>query len=164
MTRAATDASADIVERMGLLMEQDGLPRIAGRILGLLLIEPEACSLDEIAGTLGVSKASVSQDARRLERLGLVERVGRPGDRRDFYAIGPDMLSRAIAMRLDSMRRMQAILGDARRVPGATPSVRSRLAALERTHARVLRAVESLLADLRGGAADGGATSDKYSA
>ena len=56
---------ADFVERMGLTLEGEGLPRIAGRLFGFLLVHPEAYSLDELAERLQVSKASISTNARR---------------------------------------------------------------------------------------------------
>lgn len=74
------------IERLGLYFEEFGLPRIAGRLLGLLLISDRPLSLDEIAATLHVSRASVSTNARTLTRTRLIERAGFPGDRRDYYA------------------------------------------------------------------------------
>lgn len=84
------------VERMGLMMESEGLPRIAGRIFGYLLVHEGAFSLDELAERLQVSKASVSTNARLLEQFGLVERTSAPGDRRDFYQMGPDAWERML--------------------------------------------------------------------
>lgn len=78
----------DFIEQMGLTAERNGMPRIAGRLIGLLLVEDEARSLDELAERLQVSKASISTNARLLERAGIVERIAHPGDRRDFYRIG----------------------------------------------------------------------------
>src|SRR5918993_4637648 len=94
------------VERMGLVWEQEGIPRIAGRIFGFLLLQEDACSLDDMAASLGVSKASISTDARRLEQLQLIQRVSRPGDRRDYYSIAPDVPLRALELKIASMRRM----------------------------------------------------------
>jgi DNA-binding transcriptional regulator GbsR (MarR family) len=49
-------------------------------------------SLDEMAEQLQVSKASVSANARLLETIGMIERVTKPGDRRDYYAAtSPDV-------------------------------------------------------------------------
>ena len=79
--------TAHFVERMGLALEADGLPRIAGRIFGLLLVSEEPRSLDELAAELRVSKASVSTNARLLEHRGVLEQVSRPADRRDYYRI-----------------------------------------------------------------------------
>ena len=72
------------------MSEADGLPRIAGRIFGYLLLNPGECSLEDLSSALGVSRASVSNDARRLAQMGLLERRSRPGDRRDYYSISPD--------------------------------------------------------------------------
>ena len=105
------------VERAGLLGERDGLPRIAGRILGLLLVSPEPLALDAIAERLEVSKASVSTDARRLEERGLLERVGRPGDRKDYYQIAPLHHVRTLEQRLATMHEFLGLLDAARRLP-----------------------------------------------
>ena len=54
---------------MAVLLEADGLPRVAGRIFGTLLLAAEPRSLDDLASTLGVSKASISVNARLLQLL-----------------------------------------------------------------------------------------------
>lgn len=121
------DPREQFIERLGLFTEQDGFPRIAGRIFGLLLLAPDAYSLDEIADRLGVSKASVSTDARRLDQLGIIERVSRPGDRRDYYSVTPALHERFMEMRLQRLRRFIAILEEGRDVPGQEPQVRERI-------------------------------------
>ena len=116
-----------LIERVGVLCEADGLPRIAGRIFGLLLVTPDECSLDDMAETLGVSKASISTDARRLEHFGIVVRTSRPGDRRDYYAIAPNALRQSLETKMRSMRQFQELLREARDLPGASPDVRDRM-------------------------------------
>ncbi len=76
------------IEDVGLLFEQGGMPRMAGRIVGWLLIcNPPHQSLLEIAQILEASNASISTMTRLLIQMGLVERVGLPGHRRDHYRI-----------------------------------------------------------------------------
>ena len=53
-----TATTSPFVERLAVALEMDGFPRIAGRIFGLLIISDTEISLDEIASTLGASKAS----------------------------------------------------------------------------------------------------------
>ena len=78
------------IEDIGLFFEQMGLPRMAGRILGALLIsDPPAQSITEIALTLQASKSSVSIMARLLVEYGLIERVASPMPRRDYYRFKP---------------------------------------------------------------------------
>ncbi len=74
------------VEDIGLFFEKMGMPRMAGRILGVLLIsDPPAQSITEIAEKLRASKSSVSIMARLLVENGLIERVASPLPRRDYY-------------------------------------------------------------------------------
>jgi DNA-binding transcriptional regulator GbsR (MarR family) len=134
------------IERVGVHSEADGLPRIAGRIFGLLLITPAECSLDDMAETLGVSKASISTDARRLEQLGIVVRTSRPGDRRDYYSIGRNALRQSLEHRIRSMRQFQELLRDARSLPDATDEVRDRLDEWDAWYESALELVETLLA------------------
>ena len=78
------------IEDIGLFFEQIGMPRMAGRILGVLLIaDPPAQSITEISEKLKASKSSVSIMARLLVENGLVERVASPVPRRDYYRFKP---------------------------------------------------------------------------
>lgn len=77
-------------EDVGLYFEQMGLPRMAGRILGALLIaDPPAQSITELSERLKASKSSISIMARLLVENGLIERVAAPVPRRDYYRFKP---------------------------------------------------------------------------
>ena len=88
------------IELMGRHLEEEGMPRIAGRLMGALLINPRAMRLDELAEQLGVSKASVSSNARLLETHGIAMKITLPGDRRDYYQISPDAEERSLKRQL----------------------------------------------------------------
>ena len=133
------------VERAGCVCERDGLPRIAGRILGLLLVSAEPLSLDVIAERLGVSRASVSTDARRLVDQGVLERVGRPGDRRDYYQMAADSPQRSLEQRLGAVRHFLALLDDAQRLPEQEPEVRERLQDTAALYREVMDATAAVL-------------------
>jgi len=76
------------IEDVGLLFEEGGHPRMAGRILGCLLIsDPPYLSITELAELLQASKGSLSTMTRFLLQMGLIERVGLPGQRRDYFRI-----------------------------------------------------------------------------
>lgn len=138
------------IERMGLVWEQEGIPRIAGRIFGFLLLQDSACSLDDMAAALEVSKASISTDARRLEQLQLIQRVSRPGDRRDYYAIAPDVPLRALELKIASMRRLSLPPEEhARLASSISPAVQSRLLAFGAAHEHMIAALERLVVELR---------------
>ncbi len=81
-------------EDMGVVMEHAGIPRIAGKIYGLLLISHRPyLSADEIAGTLKASRASVSTMSRLLLQAGLIDKVGITGERRTYYRMKPGATS-----------------------------------------------------------------------
>lgn len=135
------EAAQQFVERMGLTLEREGLPRIAGRLVGFLIVHEGAFSLDELAEELQVSKASVSTNARQLEQYGLVERTSEPGDRRDYYQMGPDVWERLLA-------RWQRKWEESRMF--FTEAAASLPEELEAGHARLVRAEQFhlLLVDL----------------
>jgi DNA-binding MarR family transcriptional regulator len=100
-------AEARFIERIGHILERDGLTRIAGRIFGHLLLAAEPQSLEDLATALHASRGSISQDTRVLERLGALERMTRAGDRRVFYQIGDRMMGRMMALRLERFGMMR---------------------------------------------------------
>ena len=76
------------VEEVGVLFEQTGMPRMAGRILGWLLISDSPHqTTGELAEALMASKGSISTMTRLLIRIGLIERISLPGQRRDYFHI-----------------------------------------------------------------------------
>lgn len=138
--------AAQFVEQIAVLLEEDGLPRVAGALFGLLLISPEARSLDDIAAQLGVSKASISVNARLLEQRGVVERTGRQGDRRDYYRIVDDILERSLEQRMARWRRFQqAIAGVCGGRDTAHPLVRARLHDMSHAYDHLLHATARAL-------------------
>lgn len=83
------------------MFEQVGLPRMAGRIFGWLLIShPSHQSHSELAEVLQASKGSISMMARLLMQLSLIERVVIPGDRRDYFQIKPNAWSQVMQQQL----------------------------------------------------------------
>ena len=76
------------IEDVGLLFEESGHPRMAGRIIGCLLISDQPyLSSTELFEILQASKGSLSTMTRFLLQMGLIERVGLPGHRRDYFKI-----------------------------------------------------------------------------
>ncbi|MDA3921235.1 MAG: HTH domain-containing protein [Salinisphaera sp.] len=82
-------AISAFIERMGLSAQGDGLPRIAGRILGFFIIHGGPTSLSQLAEELQVSRASISTNARMLRELGVLDATAVPGDRQDYYQLAP---------------------------------------------------------------------------
>ena len=97
-----------LAEEFGLLHEEMGGTRMAGRVTAwLLLCDPPVQSLTEIAEALGVSKAAVSTATRSLLQAGRVERVSQPGRRGDCYrAVGGHLDSVLHVDRIETLSRL----------------------------------------------------------
>jgi DNA-binding transcriptional regulator GbsR (MarR family) len=133
------------VEQMGRGAEEDGFPRIAGRLFAELLLSDEPRNLDELAEALGVSKASVSTDARRLLDRGVVERRAKPGDRRDYYCLSPDFFSQIVRHRLERWTRVHELVRDMAREPATSDLVRERVAYVSDAHDFLLGRIREAL-------------------
>jgi hypothetical protein len=106
-------------EEVGRVFEQLGVPRMAGRILGWLLIcDPPRQSSADLGRALGASKGAISTATRILESWGLLRRIAVPGERGDFFEMSPDAFNRAADQvgkaRLfrELMEKGLAVLGD----------------------------------------------------
>lgn len=132
-TRPDTDQLiADFVERMGLIIQADGLPRIAGRIMGLMVVHGGPFSFAELAERLQVSRASVSTNTRLLENLGVIERTTVPRDRQDYFRLRPNPYARMLRGYADRMRRTREVVqGLLAALPPDLSSRRQRLGELD---------------------------------
>jgi DNA-binding transcriptional regulator GbsR (MarR family) len=93
MTGSARDEGLRAyVEEYGRFVESLGrFPRMAGRILGLLLVSAEPyLSQADLSRDLQASAGAVSSTLRLLLETGLVERLSVPGERKDFYRLSED--------------------------------------------------------------------------
>jgi hypothetical protein len=90
----------EFIEGMGVYFAQFDMPRIFGRLVGLLMVSERPLAHEEIARTLGVARGSVSTNMRLALTLDLVERVAVRGDRRDFYRQTGDPWGRSIGAKV----------------------------------------------------------------
>lgn len=82
---AANEIKQRLVDTGGRMSQDLGLGRIVGQTLVYLYLTRDECSLDEICEYLQLSKASTSIAARQLERLGMIVRSWKKGDRKIYY-------------------------------------------------------------------------------
>ena len=144
-----TATTSPFVERLAVALEMDGFPRIAGRIFGLLIISDTDISLDEIASTLGASKASASVNTRMLEDKGFIERVSRPGDRRDYYRIASNLFVKTMEQRLSRWERVREAVGEAMGDSSLCPAARARLRDFDSASGEVRDLLEATLLRLK---------------
>ena len=81
----------DWVEQVAMYLARDGVPPIAGRILGWLMIcDPPEQSAAQISAAVGASRASLTMNLRLLTSMGFLTWRTRPGDRTMYYRMADD--------------------------------------------------------------------------
>lgn len=92
------------------MMEQEGLPRMTGRVMGYLLVcEPPHKSSAELAEALNASRGAISTATRALLQTGLIHRRPMPGSRATYLEMRPEAMNQLLhgqAMRLGMMQQV----------------------------------------------------------
>tara|TARA_R110002096_G_scaffold155061_2_gene319279 strand:+ start:2354 stop:2836 length:483 start_codon:yes stop_codon:yes gene_type:complete len=119
METEASDTVDNFAERFGLIAQAQGLSRIAGRIMGLIIIEGGPISFGELSKRLKVSRGSISINTRLLESFGVIERVSRSGERQDYFQIAPTPYKRLLRVQSEQLAKAQSVI---RQTLGELPS------------------------------------------
>jgi DNA-binding transcriptional regulator GbsR (MarR family) len=95
------DQEQAFIEQAAQQLYEQGLPRMAGRVWGYLLIcEPPQQTAAELATALQASRSSISGTVKLLEAGGLVQRSTTPGDRRERFSIPSDFAHQILRRRM----------------------------------------------------------------
>jgi HTH-type transcriptional regulator, glycine betaine synthesis regulator len=85
LDRRLREIEQRFVELWGDMSSWWGVSRTMAEIHGLLYISGEGMTAEQIQERLGISRGNVSMNIRTLVEWGLVRRVHKRGDRRDYY-------------------------------------------------------------------------------
>ena len=140
----AADAIGDVIEHWGF---RKGL----GRVWTVLFISAEALPAATIGDRLSMSAGAVSMALTELQRWGVVHRVWRPGERKEFFESETDfwrMISKVFDERerliAESVRgRLERALALLHRAP-PTPAVKVRIDRVQRLLSFVIVAEAAL--------------------
>lgn len=84
------EAKNHFISQWGNLSGEWGMNRTMGQIHALLLISEESLSAEDLIEQLDVSRGNVNMSVRSLIDIGLVERVHKIGERREFFKAEKD--------------------------------------------------------------------------
>jgi hypothetical protein len=128
---ADSDDALVWVERVAkYCADQDGLPLIAGRVLGWLLIcDPAEQSAGQIADAIGASRASLTTNLRLLGSVGFVSQVTKPGDRTVYYRVDDDAWEIVVRRQIASLASFGDIMRDGLTITGRSAHRSSRIRA-----------------------------------
>lgn len=105
-----SEEKLNFIEKLGIYYEDYGIPRIGGRILGLVVIANEPISAEQISNLLKVSRGSISTNVRLLLTYGLLERTSVTGDRTDYYVVSESAWDSAIKARIEGFKNLKGII------------------------------------------------------
>lgn len=86
--REAQDRFISLWGRMGTSW---GIPRTMAEVHAFLFIAGAPCNADEVVDRLAISRGNASMTLRRLVEWGLVSRVRRKGDRKEYFLAEQDV-------------------------------------------------------------------------
>jgi len=89
--RKLAAARAEFLAQWGALGPAWGVSRTMSQIHALLMVSPEPQNTDEIMAALQVSRGNAHANIKELCAWGLLRKVTRPGDRKDYYEAEKDV-------------------------------------------------------------------------
>src|SRR5664280_3354770 len=111
--RASRISAERFVEEIGLVFDSMHLPRMAGRVLGAILLGPtDGMTAADLAETLQASKGSISNMTQLLIHYRFIERTVRGGDRRDRFVVKSGAWARMMLWRVELLQRLQELAAD----------------------------------------------------
>jgi DNA-binding transcriptional regulator GbsR (MarR family) len=116
LTERLNDVEEEFVRLWRGMSTLWGISPTMAEIHGLLFITGAALSMDDIMVRLGISRGNVSMNLSKLVEWGLVTRVHKRGDRRDYYESLSDVWEMFTLVAAQRKRReIDPILGMLRR-------------------------------------------------
>ncbi|WP_022702430.1 GbsR/MarR family transcriptional regulator [Pseudorhodobacter ferrugineus] len=128
MTKQMGIVRSEFIEKTGLIAQNQGIPRVAGRVLGMLLFDGDAVAFGDLARELQVSRGSISTSTRLLEDRALIKRLTKPGERQDFFQLAENPFPNMLARVQQEMARAQAdIQASVAEICDSRPDVKARV-------------------------------------
>ncbi len=141
---------SEFIESLGLILQAEGFPRIAGRLLGIFVLRGGPLSFQELCDTLQVSRGSVSTNTRLLESLGAVERVAVTGERQDYFRLADTPYERMAAGKVERARQASDRLRKGRdALEGCDDATFGRMTELSDFFGSISRACDLALGEMR---------------
>ena len=106
-TLSVEEARAKFVQAWGNFGSSWGINRTMAQIHALLLIAPEALSADQVMEQLNISRGNANMNLRALIDWGLVSKVLKLGERREYFVAEKDIWQ--VAKRITRERKKREL-------------------------------------------------------
>lgn len=101
------EAKQQFIQNWGVLGTQWGINRTMAQIHALLLVSADPLSADDIMAQLQISRGNTNMNVRELMDWGIVEKVLKPGERKEFFTAEKDIWT--VAMRIIKERKRREV-------------------------------------------------------
>lgn len=101
------EAKMQFIQSWGALGTQWGINRTMAQIHACLLVATEPMSADDLMRELKISRGNTNMNVRELIDWGIVEKVLKPGERREFFSAEKDIWK--VAMRIVKERKRREV-------------------------------------------------------
>lgn len=119
------EAKDKFIHTWGTLATQWGINRSMAQLHALLLISPEPMATEDVMEQLQISRGNASMNLRDLMDWGLIFKVLKPGERREFFVAEKDIWKVARQVAKERRRReitpVVDVLNELKAIPADTP-------------------------------------------
>lgn len=130
---ATMNVEREFVEHWGVMARSWGINATMGELFALLYITGSDWTAEDLRQRLRVSRGNVSMNLRELLAWGVVHKVHRPGERRDYFRAEADVWTLFRRILLERKRReLDPTLGVLERTAQTAESIPSLAGAHER--------------------------------
>lgn len=98
-------AKNKFVQTWGALGSQWGINKTMAQIHALLMVAPEALSMEDIMEELQISRGNASMNLRALMDWGIVFKEYKPGERKEFFIAEKDLDELAVKIAQERSKR-----------------------------------------------------------
>jgi DNA-binding transcriptional regulator GbsR (MarR family) len=99
------EAKEKFIQSWGVLGKNWGINRTMAQVHALLLISPEALSAEEIMAELNISRGNANMNVRTLIDWGIVTKVVKSGERKEFFFSDKDIWDLAKQIMVERRKR-----------------------------------------------------------
>ena len=140
------EEEAAFIEAMGQYLGGYGMTPMAGRLWAWLLIcDPPAQTAGDLAVALKASRGAISGAASSLASAGMIRRVHRRGDRREYFSAPPGTFDSLLRSAGTAYGRLFAITSEGLAAVDGRPGGRERLQEVHDAVAFVARELPALI-------------------
>lgn len=99
------EAKNKFIQTWGALGSQWGINKTMAQIHALLMVSPDALSMEDIMEELQISRGNASMNLRALMDWGIIYKDLKPGERKEFFIAEKDLDELAVKIAQERSRR-----------------------------------------------------------